>query len=90
MTSPSVTSAPSVTLTLMTVPCIGAATESPDAPEAEALSTPGEADGGPQPDPQPEEPEAQPEPVAQPEPASEQVSEAPARPRRRGWWSFGS
>lgn len=64
--------------------------ESPDAPDAEALSIPGEADGGPQPDPQPEEPEAQPEPVAQPEPASEQVSEAPARPRRRGWWSFGS
>ncbi len=64
--------------------------ESPDAPDAEALSIPGEADGGPQPDPQPEEPEAQPEPVAQPEPASEQVAEAPARPRRRGWWSFGS
>ena len=60
-----------------------------EAPEPEALTIPGEAQPEPQPEPQPEaRPEPQPEP--QPEPAREQAAEAPAKPRRRGWWSFGS
>ena len=60
-----------------------------EAPEPEALTIPGEAQPEPKPEPQPEaQPERQPEP--QPEPAREQAAEAPAKPRRRGWWSFGS
>ncbi|WP_341861648.1 ribonuclease E/G [Gymnodinialimonas sp. 57CJ19] len=77
-----------------------AAPEPQAAPEAQPEATPvAEVEPAPEPEAAPEaEPEPAPEPVAEetPEPAMaeaavtpEPVAEAPAKPKRRGWWSRG-
>ncbi|MEO0939833.1 MAG: ribonuclease E/G [Pseudomonadota bacterium] len=76
-------------------PAAEAADDSTDAPE-EAPAAPEEAAAEPEPEAAPEpapEPVAEPAPEPVPEPEPEPVAEtpeAPAKPKRRGWWSLGS